>query len=76
MFRLRYLLHLKSIFALTLQIMQKCFAVFDTWDEEFDKFANMLREMSKKKREEHMKFTWKANTAHKKLQERASRMRE
>ena len=44
------------------QIMQRCTAVFETWDDEFEKFANQLREMSKKKREQSIKFTWKANT--------------
>ena len=58
------------------QIMQRCTAVFETWDDEFEKFANQLREMSKKKREESIKFTWKANTAHRKLQDRTTRMKE
>lgn len=58
------------------QIMLRCTAVFETWDDEFEKFANQLREMSKKKREESIKFTWKANTAHRKLQDRTTRMKE
>ena len=56
--------------------MSKCFEVFNTWDEEYDKFAAQLRDMSKKKREETLKFAWRANPAHKKLQERISRMRQ
>ena len=56
--------------------MTKCFGVFNTWDEEYDKFTGQLREMSKKKREETLKFAWRANSAHKKLQDRITRMRE
>ena len=56
--------------------MGQCCGVFNTWDEEYDKFTSQLREMSKKKREETLKFAWRANTAHKKLQDRTTRMRE
>ena len=56
--------------------MGQCFGVFNTWDEEYDKFTSQLREMSKKKREETLKFSWRANSAHKRLQERISKMRE
>ena len=51
--------------------------VFGTWDDEYDKFTTQLREMSKKKREETLlKFSWRAVSAHKKLQDRIHRMRE
>lgn len=56
--------------------MQKCFGVFNAWDEEYDKFTGQLREMIKKKREETLKFAWRANPAHKKLQDRITIMRE
>ena len=56
--------------------MGQCFGVFNTWDEEYDKFTSQLREMSKKKREETLKFSWRANSAHKRLQERITKMRE
>ena len=56
--------------------MTRCQGVFTTWDDEYDKFAGMLREMSKKKREETLKFSWRANPAHKKLQDRAVKMRQ
>lgn len=58
------------------QIMSQCGGVFQVWDDEYDRFTGLLRDMSKKKREETLKFTWRANTAHKKLQERVSRMKE
>ena len=54
--------------------MGQCFGVFNTWDEEYDKFTSQLREMSKKKREETLKFSWRANSAHKRLQERVTKM--
>ena len=46
--------------------------VFHTWDEEFDRFASQLRELSKKKGETH-KFHIKFN--HKKLWNRLSQMK-
>ena len=58
------------------QVMGRCNGVFSTWDDEFDKFTTQLREMSKKKREETLKFSWRANSAHKKLQDRINRMKE
>jgi dynein heavy chain 1 len=58
------------------QVMGQCFSVFNTWDEEYDKFTSQLREMSKKKREETLKFSWRANSAHKRLQERITKMRD
>ena len=48
--------------------------VFHTWDEEFDKFNSQLRDLSKKKREDTLKFHIKFNLAHKKLQNRLSQM--
>ena len=57
--------------------MSRCDAVFGTWDDEYDKFTSQLREMSKKKREESLlKFSWRAFSAHKKLQDRICRMKE
>ena len=57
--------------------MSRCDAVFGTWDDEYDKFTGQLREMSKKKREESLlKFSWRAVSAHKKLQDRITRMKE
>ncbi len=52
------------------------YRVFSTWDDEYDKFSTLLRDVSKKKREETLKFSWRANSAHKKLQDRITRMRE
>ena len=58
------------------EVMRSCHAIFDTWDEEYDRFSAQLREMSKKKREEPLKFAWRANPAHKRLEERIKRMKE
>ena len=60
----------------TLQVMTQCFAVFTNWDDEYDKFTGQLRDISKKKREDTLKFSWRAHSAHKKLQDRIYRMRE
>lgn len=58
------------------QVMSKAAGVFATWDEEYDKFANILRDVAKRKREEGLKFTWRVNPAHKRLQERIAKMTE
>ena len=56
--------------------MSQSNAVFTTWDDEYDKFSSQLREISKKKREESLKFSFRIHSAHKKLQDRVGRMRE
>ena len=58
------------------QVMNQSYAVFNVWDDEYDKFSSQLREISKKKREETLKFSFRIHTAHKKLQDRIVRMRE
>ena len=54
--------------------MSRCNLVFTTYENDFEKFMVQLREM--KKKEESLKFSWRVNTAHKKLQDRIHRMRE
>ena len=56
--------------------MSQSYAVFTAWDDEYDKFSGQLREISKKKREETLKFSFRIHSAHKKLQDRIGRMRE
>lgn len=58
------------------QVMNQSYAVFNAWDDEYDKFSSQLREISKKKREETLKFSFRIHSAHKKLQDRIGRMRE
>ena len=58
------------------QVMNQSYAVFNAWDDEYDKFSSQLREISKKKREETIKFSFRIHSAHKKLQDRIGRMRE
>ena len=52
------------------KIILACQQVFSTWEDEYDKMQNLLRDMAKKKREEYTKFAWKMNATHKKLQTR------
>ena len=59
-----------------MQVMNQSYAVFTVWDDEYDKFSSQLREISKKKREETLKFSFRIHSAHKKLQDRIARMRE
>eukprot|EP00731_Ephydatia_muelleri_P024350 Em0016g621a len=56
------------------QVMSKAASVFATWDDEYDKFSNVLRDVAKRKREEGLKFTWRVNPAHKRLQDRITKM--
>lgn len=48
--------------------------VFTTWDEDFEKFQSQLRDLSKKRRDDTVKFHIKFNLAHKKLQDRLGQM--
>ena len=57
------------------QVMSACFEVFGTWDDEYDKLQGLLRDIVKKKREEHLKMVWRVNPAHKRLQARLDQMR-
>jgi dynein heavy chain 1 len=56
------------------KVMNQCFDVFNTWDDEHDKFHGLMRDMAKKKRED-MKSFWRVSPAHKKLQSRMEQMR-
>jgi dynein heavy chain 1 len=58
----------------TLQVMGACFEVFTTWDEEYEKLQTLLRDMAKKKREEHGK-AGRVNPSHKKSQARLDNVR-
>lgn len=55
--------------------MTACFEVFAMWDDEYDKLQGLLRDIVKKKREEHLKMVWRVNPAHKRLQTRLDHMR-
>ena len=57
------------------QVMVSSFEVFSSWDDEFDKLQGLLRDLVKKKREEHLRMVWRVNPAHKRLQGRLDHMR-
>ncbi|XP_046751875.1 dynein heavy chain, cytoplasmic isoform X5 [Diprion similis] len=57
------------------KVMGQCFEVFSTWDDEYDKLTGLLRDIVKKKRDEHFKMVWRVSPAHKKLQTRMEHMR-
>uniref|UniRef100_A0A914WGW8 Dynein heavy chain tail domain-containing protein n=1 Tax=Plectus sambesii TaxID=2011161 RepID=A0A914WGW8_9BILA len=57
------------------KLMNSCFEVFSAWDDEYDKLSALMRDISKKKREEQMKLTWRITPPHKKLQARLEQMR-
>jgi dynein heavy chain 1 len=44
-------------------------AVFSTWDDEYEKLQGLIRDLSKRKRDE-FKLSWRINAAHKRLQTR------
>ncbi|VDK17416.1 unnamed protein product [Anisakis simplex] len=57
-------------------LMTQCFAVFVTWNDEYDKLSTLMRDLSKKKRDEQLKLTWRINPQHKKLEARLDQMRQ
>jgi dynein heavy chain 1 len=57
-----------------LQVMVACFHVFATWEEEYEKLQTLLRDMAKKKREEHGK-AGRVNPSHKRSQARLDYVR-
>lgn len=57
------------------RIISSCFEVFNTWNDEYEKFQTLLRDIVKKKRDEHFKMIWRTDFAHKKLQIRMEKMR-
>nr|CAD7194334.1 unnamed protein product [Timema douglasi] len=57
------------------KVMAQCFEVFTTWDDEYDKLQGLLRDIVKKKRDEHLKMVWRISPAHKRLQTRMEHMR-
>ncbi|RWS14208.1 Dynein heavy chain: cytoplasmic-like protein [Dinothrombium tinctorium] len=57
------------------RIVNACFDVFMTWDDEYDKLQGIMRDIVKKKREEHLKMVWRINLAHKRLHARMDQMR-
>uniref|UniRef100_T1JGT9 Dynein heavy chain, cytoplasmic n=1 Tax=Strigamia maritima TaxID=126957 RepID=T1JGT9_STRMM len=57
------------------KVMNACLEVFVTWDDEYDKLQGLLRDIVKKKRDEHLKTVWRVSPAHKRLQARMEQMR-
>ncbi|GLV39725.1 Dynein heavy chain 64C [Carabus blaptoides fortunei] len=57
------------------KVMGQCFEVFTTWDDEYDKLQGLLRDIVKKKRDEHLKMVWRVSFQHKRLQTRMENMR-
>ncbi|XP_044735865.1 dynein heavy chain, cytoplasmic isoform X10 [Chrysoperla carnea] len=57
------------------KVMTQCFEVFSTWDDEYDKLQGLLRDIVKKKRDEHLKMVWRISPQHKRLQNRMEHMR-
>lgn len=57
------------------RVMNQCFEIFSCWDDEYDKLQGLLRDIVKKKRDEHLKIIWRISPAHKKLQLRMEQMR-
>lgn len=54
--------------------LKACLAVFNMWDEEYEKLQGTLREMAKRNRGSDFKMVWRINASHKKLQIRLQAM--
>ena len=57
------------------KVMKSTWKVFFNWDEEYEKFISQLRDLSKRKKEETLKFHWKLVLAHRKLQTRLQHLK-
>ncbi|GBP31564.1 Dynein heavy chain, cytoplasmic [Eumeta japonica] len=57
------------------KVMSQCFEVFSCWDDEYEKLQGLLRDIVKKKRDEHLKMVWRVSPSHKRLQARMEHMR-
>ncbi|XP_019877694.2 dynein heavy chain, cytoplasmic isoform X2 [Aethina tumida] len=57
------------------KVMTQCFDVFAIWEDEYEKLQAILRDIMKKKRDEHIKMVWRIAAHHKKLQSRMEQMR-
>lgn len=66
---------LSNTYCSATQVMNASFEVFSSWDDEFDRLQGMLRDLVKKKREEHLRMVWRVNPTHKRLQGRIDHMR-
>jgi len=55
--------------------MISTFSIFATWDDEYDRLQQILRDMAKKKRDDSLKTMWRVNPSHKKLQARIDTLR-
>ncbi|CAB3408082.1 unnamed protein product [Caenorhabditis bovis] len=56
------------------EIMSQCSALFGKWDDEYDKFIALLRDINKKKRDDPAKLSWKVNAVHKRLEQRLTQI--
>lgn len=57
------------------RVILNCSEVFRTWADEWDKLYTLMRDIVKKKRDEHAKMSWKMDLAHKRLEIRMEEMR-
>lgn len=57
------------------RVISECAKVFQTWENEYDKFQALLHDMAKKKRESKLNLIWGLNPAHKQLQARMDKMK-
>ena len=57
------------------KVMNNCFDVFNTWDDQYDKLHTVLRDLGKRSRDESTKIVWRLNLHHKHLQTRIEEMR-
>ena len=51
-------------------ILSQCQSLFSKWDDEYDKFIALLRDINKKKRDDPSKLSWKVTAVHKRLEQR------
>ncbi|KAB7503493.1 Dynein heavy chain, cytoplasmic [Armadillidium nasatum] len=57
------------------KVMSQCTVVFVTWEDEYEKWQGLLRDIVKRNRERQLNMVWRISPAHKKLQQRMEQMR-
>ncbi|CAL4060939.1 unnamed protein product, partial [Meganyctiphanes norvegica] len=56
-------------------LINSCMNIFNSWEDEYEKLQGLLRDILKKKRDEHLKMVWRVSLGHKNLQSRMEELR-
>jgi dynein heavy chain 1 len=57
------------------RIVKACDDVFATWDDEYERLANLVRDVRRAVRANDVRMAWRVSLSHKKLQQRLDQMK-